>query len=338
MINKNKNKKSFVNMLRKMSIVPVALVALYLFACNNEGRRTNSDVISQPLSESEWQKSWTPQNEGETSIHVVGYGIPNQDVAINKEVVVTYDRERTIARGAISYNDVEQKPVFQGTDNDFRRFLARYLVYPAKAQENGIAGTVVVSFVVDKDGNVTDVKSPVKIDILSDEAERVFKKSPAWKPGSQKGKNVAVQCFAFMEFELRGNVSTEVKDEEPVYQFVENMPEFPGGAEALRIFISKNIVYPQEAQDKGIMGTVILSFVVGKDGSISNAKVVRGIDPLCDAEALRVVNSMPKWKPGKQGGKEVYVKFTMPIKFALKQSDTPSTSTSSGANKGETAK
>jgi len=108
-------------------------------------------------------------------------------------------------------------------------------------------------------------------------------------------------------------IVTEVE----VFQFVEEMPEFPGGETALMEFIAKNVVYPKEAQENGISGKVFIQFVVMKDGKISNIKVLRGIDPSLDAEAVNVIKKLPLWKPGKQKGKPVNVSYTVPIKFAL---------------------
>ena len=106
-------------------------------------------------------------------------------------------------------------------------------------------------------------------------------------------------------------------DPNKAYDVVDEMPQFPGGPSALFEFISKNIQYPKEAEDANLQGRVIVSFVVEKDGSVSNAKVVRPIDPLLDAEALRVVNSMPKWIPGKQNGEAFRVKYTIPVTFRV---------------------
>ena len=106
-------------------------------------------------------------------------------------------------------------------------------------------------------------------------------------------------------------------DSNKAYDVVDEMPQFPGGPSALFEFISKNIQYPKEAEDANLQGRVIVSFVVEKDGSVSNAKVVRPIDPLLDAEALRVVNSMPKWIPGKQNGEAFRMKYTVPVTFRL---------------------
>jgi protein TonB len=111
----------------------------------------------------------------------------------------------------------------------------------------------------------------------------------------------------------------EEKEEESaeVFFIVEDMPEFPGGEMALRAYIANAIKYPVIAQENGIQGKVYVTFVVGKDGSVSDAKIARGVDPSIDKEALRVVMSLPKWKPGKQRGKPVNVSYTVPINFVL---------------------
>jgi TonB family protein len=95
------------------------------------------------------------------------------------------------------------------------------------------------------------------------------------------------------------------------------MPEFPGGVEKLMEYVAMNVRYPKEAEDKCLQGRVIATFIVEKDGSITSAKIVRSIDPALDAEALRVINGMPNWKPGTQKGEPVRVKYTIPISFRL---------------------
>jgi protein TonB len=98
---------------------------------------------------------------------------------------------------------------------------------------------------------------------------------------------------------------------------VEEMPEFPGGVEALFNYIKKEQRYPLEAQTKHIEGVVYTTFVLNENGSISDAKVLRGIGEGCDEEALRLVNNMPNWTPGKQYGKPVKVQYNLPIRFTL---------------------
>jgi TonB family protein len=117
-----------------------------------------------------------------------------------------------------------------------------------------------------------------------------------------------------------GEVAIGVIDndkDDRVWDVVEQMPKFPGGDGALMDFLHKSIKYPAEAEKAGKQGRVVVVFVVGKDGAVNNAKVVRSVDEKLDAEALRVVNAMPKWQPGKQNGQDVNVKFTIPVTFKL---------------------
>ena len=109
----------------------------------------------------------------------------------------------------------------------------------------------------------------------------------------------------------------DAADADTVYNIVEQMPEFPGGEQAMMKFVAENVKYPQEAKDKNISGRVFVSFVVEKDGSVSNVKVLRGIGGGCDEEAARVISAMPKWKPGKQKGEPVRVSYQIPINFKL---------------------
>lgn len=105
--------------------------------------------------------------------------------------------------------------------------------------------------------------------------------------------------------------------EEKVYDVVEEMPQFPGGPSALFEYLSNNVQYPVSAKENGIQGREIVTFIVEKDGSISNAKVVKSVDSSCDKEAIRLVESMPNWIPGKQNGEPVRVKYTVPVTFRL---------------------
>jgi TonB family protein len=108
-------------------------------------------------------------------------------------------------------------------------------------------------------------------------------------------------------------------DTNEVFTIVEEMPEFPGGDQAMYKFIGENIKYPKEALKAGIQGVVFVNFIVNKDGSISGANVLRGIGGGCNEESLRVVNMMPTWKPGMQKGKYVTVQYNLPIRYILKE-------------------
>jgi len=133
-------------------------------------------------------------------------------------------------------------------------------------------------------------------------------------------------------FDVKGNDETGgevlkakevVVDEKPkeeetkVFDVVEQMPSFPGGQAALLEYLSKNIKYPVVAEENGIQGRVIVTFVVERDGSITDVRVVKSVDPSLDKEAQRVVRSMPHWIPGKQNGSAVRVKYTVPVTFRL---------------------
>ena len=112
-------------------------------------------------------------------------------------------------------------------------------------------------------------------------------------------------------------VVEEPEKEEEIFQVVENQPEFPGGVGELMKYLQKNIKYPAICQEQGIQGRVIVQFVVNSDGSIVDAQVIKPVNPHLDKEAVRVVNAMPKWKPGEQRGKKVRVRFTLPVTFRL---------------------
>ena len=112
-------------------------------------------------------------------------------------------------------------------------------------------------------------------------------------------------------------VETEVVDEDVIVDVAEIMPEFPGGSAELLKYLSSHIKYPTMSQEMGSQGRVIVQFVVDKDGSITSPTVVRGVDAYLDKEAIRVISSMPKWRPGVQNGKKVRVKYTVPVVFRL---------------------
>lgn len=120
----------------------------------------------------------------------------------------------------------------------------------------------------------------------------------------------AMEEFQFVEDE-------EEIEEEQIFLVVENMPEFPGGEAAMYKFIGNNIDYPRMAKESGISGRVFVTFVVERDGSVTDVQILRGIGGGCDEEAVRVIKAMPKWNPGKQRGKPVRVQYRMPIKFTL---------------------
>lgn len=228
------------------------------------------------------------------------------------------------------FNIVDEMPVFPGGEQAMMKYIAENIKFPQEAKDKEIAGRVFLAFVVEKDGSVSNVE--VKRGIgggCDDEAVRVVKAMPKWKPGKQKGEPVRVSYMLPVNFKLTDDIPTKsVKKTEAykpemkpnadgIYQIVEEMPQFPGGEKALMEYIAKNLTYPQEARDKGVEGRVFIGMVIEKDGSVNEVKVLRGIGGGCDEEAVRVIKALPKWKPGKMKGEPVRVSYLMPINFKL---------------------
>lgn len=132
---------------------------------------------------------------------------------------------------------------------------------------------------------------------------------------------IVIDAEATANSEVQEYVPVKHEEEEiveaEIFQIVESMPDFPGGDEARMTYLRDNIKYPQIARESSISGTVYVTFVVEKDGRVTDIKILRGIGGGCDEEAVRVIKSMPRWNPGKQRGKPVRVQFNMPIKFSL---------------------
>ena len=223
---------------------------------------------------------------------------------------------------------VEEMPDFPGGMAECMKFLSKNIKYPTQAIENGIQGRVIIQMVVTKEGDIAEAKVVRGVDPLLDaEALRVINSMPKWKPGKQRGEAVNVKYTIPVVFKLTGDNSSDKKeadtqqeakvDENGIHQVCEEMPEFPGGMQECMKWLGKNIKYPTTALEKGIQGRVIMQFVVERDGSITEPKVVRGVDPDLDKEALRVISIMPNWKPGKHKGEAVRVKYTLPVMYRL---------------------
>jgi len=227
---------------------------------------------------------------------------------------------------------VEEMPTFQGGKiNDFRNWLQDNLKYPTVAKANKIQGTVYVSFIIDTLGHLGDINLVRGVDpVLDEEAIRVVKSSPAWKPGKQRGRNVNVSFSLPIVFKLGENGETVQPPREPkppvkaeyngqqVFLIVEDMPTFQGGTiENFRNWVQTNVKYPELAKEKKVSGTEYVSFIVDTTGRVVNPKIVRSADPILDAEILRVLCSAPLWNPGKQRGQLVNVAFSIPVKFIL---------------------
>ena len=209
---------------------------------------------------------------------------------------------------------VDVLPEFPGGEKAMMQWIAQNIQYPKEAAKANIEGSVIVSFFVEKDGSISNVEVIRSVhELLDKEAIRVVNAMPKWKPGMEKGQPVRTRFFVPISFKSQQSA----EDKEEVSEFLDDMPEFPGGMAEMMLWLSQNVQYPKEAVKANIEGRVMVSFVVEKDGSISNAEVERSIHELLDKEALRVVSAMPKWKPGMKNGQPVRARFHIPVRFEI---------------------
>ncbi len=241
--------------------------------------------------------------------------LANEATVSNAMVTATDVSSKSREMDEQVFTVVEKMPSFPGGDAELLKYIATNIKYPKESQDNGEQGRVICSFIVGRDGSVNNPEVLRGVTpLLNEEAVRVINTMPRWNPGMQRGKAVAVKYTVPITFRLKSPVE-EAKEE--TLTVVDVMPQYPGGDRELLKFIAQSIKYPTDAQEAGVQGRVICSFVVDKKGNIVEPKVIRGIDPSLDAEALRVIGMMPRWTPGRQDGKAVRVLYTVPITFRL---------------------
>ena len=332
------NKKRTKEIGRTKYLMFLPLAALLMIVSNIEAVARTTKKIAAEVIEAVDAK--TGQAVPEVQAPQVA-PLPEQDTK-----TVTY-------KGKVVDKDTLDNPIFEvvehmpefpdGGMSALMEYLSKNIKYPEAAMKKGTQGRATVQFVVEKDGSITNVKILRGIDPeLNKEAVRVISAMPKWKPGTQKGEAVRVKYTVPVMFRLTEN-NTQVKyapieskidemvvvgyapeeatypEEVTVFEVVEKMPEYPGGMSAMMEFIGKNIKYPVAAQKAKTQGRVVIQFIVDKEGNIICPRVIRGADPLLDAEAIRLTTIMPKWKPGMQRGQAVNVKYTVPIMFRLQE-------------------
>lgn len=221
---------------------------------------------------------------------------------------------------------------------------ANLAIQNAMKQNVTVETDVELSKLAQKKEAKVERKEPIKVEVEQKVVEKVkssvkftapeIKKDDEVKPEDEikSQDDLSKTNTAIGTFDVKGNDEAEgevlkakevVVDEKPkeeetkVFDVVEQMPQFPGGPQALFEYLTKNIKYPVVAEENGIQGRVIVTFVVERDGSITDVKVAKSVDPSLDKEAQRVVRSMPNWIPGKQNGSAVRVKYTVPVTFKL---------------------
>lgn len=260
----------------------------------------------------------------------------NEEIGINGPL--TIGNPDTGKQKAIDLKKLElsdSSPQFPGGDKARTEYIIAKTPYPEDARKAGIEGTVYVQFIIESTGEITNAKVLKGVSKSIDKvALDAISNMPDWTPAIVDGKPARFEMAMPIKFSLT-NGKTDQKvgilsktadaPQKPegsrVYTVAEETPEFPGGDEARMEYIKNNVKYPEEARKQGIEGTVYVTFVVEPDGSITNAKVLRGIGGSLDATALEVVKNMPAWKPGKVRGEPVPVQFNMPIKFKLSDSE-----------------
>ena len=237
----------------------------------------------------------------------VGFRSVKVEPDFEKEMVITMERE-TIGIEAVdvSNNSMQSKPFLIAVDGNITDNQSKPVLIVVDGKEvNGV--------------RLTDIDPGTIASV------RVIKDDSTVKIYGEKAKNGVVEITLKKGLTTGTASGTKIRttgnavrpDKDNIYTFVEEMPLFPGGFSALRQYLSTNTKYPDNKQVNGKQGKVFVNFIIGKDGSVSDAKVVHGIDPSLDAEALRVVSSLPRWIPGKQAGEAVRVAYTIPIEFKV---------------------
>lgn len=211
------------------------------------------------------------------------------------------------------YKICEVEPIYPGGYISLMNFLSENIKYPDIAKENGVQGETLLSFIIEKDGTISNIEVLKSLSKECDEeAIRILKLMPKWESGKRKNKPIRFKMNMPISFSLTND---EVVD--TIYSECEESPEFKGGDESLNNFLSTKLRYPRIAKENGDQGKIIVTFVIEKDGSISNIKIIKSVSKECDEEVIRLVKLSPKWKPAKQNGEFVRFQYFLPITFNL---------------------
>jgi TonB family protein len=300
---------------------------------NQNGDKKESYTVKQPIKTHQFFDSKT------TTVKLDGKVVDIQSLTkksrsiLKKVVILSSGREINLITTPVQittsvkddkiYDVVEVNAGFPGGDEACFRWIKDHIKYPKECIEKEIQGRVQISFVVEKDGSITDAKVLRPIHpLLSEEALRVVKAMPKWAPAKVKGQTVRSRFNLPVSFRLsthvvtvEGTPSGPYSDNDSIYGVVDELASFPGGEAACMKWLSDHIKYPEECKKEGIEGRVHVQFVVNKDGSIPEVKVLKSPHPLLSEEAIRVVKAMPKWKPAKANGEIVRQRIMLPIIF-----------------------
>jgi TonB family protein len=257
---------------------------------------------------------------------------------------ISPQKKQTPPAGDKIVEDPDIPPMFTGGSDQMKKFIASALVYPKEASEKNIEGLVVHTFVVEKDGTLTNFNCIHHAHpALDAEALRILQMMPPWRPAKLNGESVRSTAYVPMYFRLNKNAkqtksiaSKPVAKSNPalavneeVLAIVDKMPQFPGGEKKLSSYLSNQIKYPDPEYRRGIEGRVVCAFIVDRDGYIHNIEVIEGENEALNREAVRVLSTMPKWDPGENGGQKVNVKCLLPIEFKIDKTSLPEQNVSS---------
>lgn len=329
------NKKRTKEIGRTKYLMFLPLAALLMIISNIEAvARTTKSIAKEVMQTVEQVVEQTPIIAADVQ------QTPPQD----KKKVAQDDKKKAETdksnKDAPVFEVVDEAPQYPGGITALMEFLKTNIRYPEAAHKAGTQGRVIVQFVVEKDGSISEARIAKSVSTeLDKEAIRVISAMPVWIPGKQKGEPQRVRFTVPVMFRLSGGpVAEEIKDsnlsevvvkgyggEEGVnsapviFEVVEQMPKYPGGVNGMMQYLARTIKYPVVAQESKMEGRVIVQMIVNKEGQVTNTKVIRSVSPELDAEAIRVVSSMPRWEPGMQRGQAVNVKYTLPITFKLEK-------------------
>ncbi|GEO03977.1 hypothetical protein AAE02nite_16410 [Adhaeribacter aerolatus] len=214
---------------------------------------------------------------------------------------------------------VEQMPVFPGGEVAQGKFIKMNLRYPVEAMKAGVTGLVVAQFVVNKKGKIHDITIVKSVSPeLNGEVIRIIRLMPDFEPALQSGKPVSFRYTLPVRFSLSSSDLSDVPLDtlkSRIFSQAENPPQFPGGESALQDFMRKKLSYPKEAKRSKIEGLVVVQFLVDTNGKLFYPKVTKSVNPVLDAEAMRLVKSLPPFTPARQNNQPVVFRYTLPVRF-----------------------
>ena len=312
----SKNKQSRLAGFRILLAIPTAFALLLLFSFTSLEKTTSllkNDILQPTILAT--QSSFDNLQK------------PQQKPVVKKPV-----------KSTVKFTPPDIESHYPGGNEAWMDLVEKNLNYKLITPNNmvGIDFLVYIQFTISENGDVLNPKVIRGMNKTCDqEALRLIKMMPKWKPVIKNGKAVSVNYILPIKFKVKytppvikpdaagSQPENKVNYEDKPLLVVEQNPEYKGGYEAMIKFIKENIHYPDNAIKSGIQGTVFVQFVISKTGKISNIKILRGIGSDCDEEAIRIVKEMPDWIPGRQKGEVVPVMFQIPIKFQLKTTYTP---------------